>query len=172
MWPELRAGRPPAPPIAVITRRLDLNLEGRLFARGGPGDEVRTIVLTTEQAPEQRRKAAEAVADVIVAGERDVTGAAAIDALLSRGYPRILAEGGPQLLGELAAAGVLDEVCLTISPVLEGGYSSTRVLAAPGSPPGATDPAAMTGLRLATLLEDDGFLFSRYIRADRGAAAP
>ena len=48
-WAWLRAGRTPSPPIAVITRRLDLDLESPLLA-GSPA-HARTIVITTEAAP-------------------------------------------------------------------------------------------------------------------------
>jgi riboflavin biosynthesis pyrimidine reductase len=165
MWQGLRAGRPATPPIAVLTRRLDLDLDGRLFGRTRteePGADAssRTIVLTTKLVPDPRLKAAAAVADVIVAGEHDVTPAATIQALAERGYRNILAEGGPRLLGELTAAGLLDELCLTISPILEGGHSVARTLSAPA---GAV--AGPAQLRLASLLEDDGFLFSRYLLA-------
>ena len=48
----------------------------------------------------------------------------ALHALAGLGYRRILAEGGPQLLGELAAAELLDELCLTISPLVASGGAS------------------------------------------------
>jgi len=161
LWQQLRAGRPPAPPVAVITRRLDLDLGGRLFcpATGGrSAGPARTIVLTTQLAPADRLAAAQRVADVVVGGADSVTAQAAVDALAARGYRAILVEGGPMLLGQVVAARLLDELCLTISPVLEGGYATGRVTANQGH-------AALTGLRLASVLEDDGFLLTRYVRA-------
>jgi riboflavin biosynthesis pyrimidine reductase len=154
LWQQLRAGRPSAPPIAVVTRHLDLELTGRLFGSGA----ARTIVLTTELVPDDRLKEASRVADVIVAGADGVTAASMVDALARRGHRRILAEGGPTLLGQLAAEHSLDELCLTISPLLEGGRSTARLTTRRG-------PAALTAMRLAALLEDDGFLLSRYLRA-------
>jgi riboflavin biosynthesis pyrimidine reductase len=164
VWLRLRRDKPPTPPIAVVTRRLDLPLDSRLFGgqdRPGGDNAPRTIVLTTELVPKDQLKAAGEVADVIVAGERDVPAAAAISALTDRGYQHILTEGGPRLLGGLIAAGLLDELCLTVSPVLEGGHSAARVTAAPVEAP-VVPPVQ---LRLEVLLEDDGYLFSRYIRA-------
>jgi len=159
LWPQLRGGRP-VPPIAVITGHLDLDLDGPLFVPGGP----RTIVLTTGQADAGRRAAAARVADVEVAGDASVTATAAVGALTSRGFGRILVEGGPSLLGQLAAGGLLDELCLTVSPVLEGGHSAGRITAAPatGSLAGG---AGLTGLRLASVTEDGGALLTRYVRA-------
>jgi len=45
---------------------------------------------------------------------------AAFAELRSRGYRRILSEGGPTLFGSLVDAGLLDELFLTLSPVLAG----------------------------------------------------
>jgi riboflavin biosynthesis pyrimidine reductase len=150
----LRAGRPAAPPIAVLSGRLDLSLDGALFTGVAAG--ARTIVLTSGAAPEDRRAAAAAHADVIVAGERQVDLAAALAALAARGHRRILAEGGPQLLGQLAAAGLIDELCVTVSPVLAGGPAGRIVQ----WPPGRDGRAR---LELAHVLADDSYLFCRYL---------
>jgi riboflavin biosynthesis pyrimidine reductase len=161
LWQELREGRPPAPPVAVVTRRLDLDLGGRVFGSSsgtGSAGLARTIVLTTELASAHRLAAARQVADVIVAGADSVKASGALDALTSCGYRRVLVEGGPMLLGEFVADGLLDELCLTISPVLEGGHATGRVTTKGGR-------TAPTGLRLATVVEDGGFLLTRYVRA-------
>ena len=47
----------------------------------------------------------------------------------------MLAEGGPTLNGQLAAAGLLDELCLTLLPLLAGGEAK-RILAGPALPSG------------------------------------
>ena len=57
---------------------------------------------------------------MIIAGEHASTAAAAISALTALGYRGILTEGGPHLLGQITEAGLLDELCLTISPLLAG----------------------------------------------------
>ena len=69
----------------------------------------------------------------------------------------VLAEGGPSLNGQLAAAGLVDELCLTISPRLVGG-SAERIVHGPA--------AAAADLELAHVLEDEGFLFCRYVRRE------
>jgi len=157
VWAPLRAARAPVPPIAVVTGRLGLNDDAPLLA--GTASGARTIVLTTEAAPAARRARVARHADVIVAGRDAVSPAEAVDALAARGYRRVLVEGGPALLGQVSAAGLLDEVCLTVSPVLEGGHAG-RILTAPPASPGAAG-----GLRLAHVLEDRGFLLCRYLRA-------
>ncbi|HEY0871231.1 MAG TPA: dihydrofolate reductase family protein, partial [Acidothermaceae bacterium] len=71
------------------------------------------------------------------------------------GHRRLLCEGGPTLLAAVAADGVLDELCLTIAPMLVGG-PSPRVLDGPV----LTPPRR---LRLTQLLQDDDdLLFARY----------
>ncbi len=58
---------------------------------------------------------------VLVAGETEVDLSWALDALADRALVRVLAEGGPRLLGDLIAAGLVDELCLSTSPQLVGG---------------------------------------------------
>ncbi len=168
IWAQLRDGRAPTPPIAVVTTKLDLDLTSPLLA-GAPPD-ARTIVLTTEQCPDERRAAAAAKADVTVAGADRVTPATMIGALAARGHRRILVEGGPGLLGQITAAGLLNELCLTYSPVLEGGRAD-RILTPPYEafagqehPRGAAawPPVRLT---LGHVLEDNGSLLCRYLAA-------
>jgi riboflavin biosynthesis pyrimidine reductase len=164
VWAALREGRAPVPPIAVVTGKLDLNDQAPLMA--GSAEGARTIVLTTEAAPAARRAAVARRADVVVAGRDTVSPAAAVAALAARGLRRVLVEGGPGLLGQITAAGLLDEVCVTVSPVLEGGHAG-RILAPGGE-------GAVAGLGLAHVLEDHGFLLCRYLRAtaDTGRRQP
>jgi len=156
-WRHLRDGRTPTPPIAVITRRLDLDPDSPLITAAPP--DARTIVITTAQAPADIRAALEPRADVIVAGDDGVDFTAAVAALAERGHRRLLAEGGPHLLGELLGAGLLDELCLTIGPLL-AGPGPGRIVS--GGPDGASLP-----LDLAHVLAEDGFLFCRYTRKNR-----
>ena len=122
-WPELREGRPPTTPIAVLTRRLDLDLDGPLLTQSPAS--ARTIVLTTAAAPGEAQAAATRHADLVVTGAEVIDPAAAVAALAGRGHRRILLEGGPHLLGQVATAGLLDELCLTVSP-LQIGRASCR----------------------------------------------
>ena len=164
-WAPLRAGRPDTPPIAVLSGRLDLDPGGPLLA-GVPGG-ARTIVITTESAPADLRAQLARHADVIIGGEHSVTAAAAVSALAARGYREILAEGGPHLLGQLTAAGLIDELCVTISPVLAGGPAG-RIIQGPAPAPGGPGPARRLALAH-VLADDDGYLLCRYTRA---AASP
>jgi riboflavin biosynthesis pyrimidine reductase len=155
LWPDLRPGRTPTPPIAVISSRLDLDPSSRLIASAPPS--ARTIVITTAQAPADRRADLDGLADILVAGQETVDLKAAVTALAERGHRRMLAEGGPHLLAQIAAAGLLDELCLTVGPLLAGAGPG-RILA---GPPSALPPQPLT---LAHVLEDAGSLFCRYVR--------
>ena len=157
--PELRSGRPATPPIAVVSRRLDLDPDAALFTAAPPG--ARTIVITTELAPAPRRAELSRYADVVVAGAETVDLRSAVAALAARGHRRVLSEGGPHLLGELTDAGLLDELCLTISPLL-AGPGANRIIARLGLDDRAPDGRDGVPLRLGHVLEDGGFLLCRY----------
>lgn len=90
--------------------------------------------------------------DVILFGGDDVSPAAVLEDLRARGHRRILLEGGPHLAGSFVDAGLLDELCLTLAPSLVGGDGG-RITAGPHLAAGAT---------LASLLEEDGTLLSRW----------
>ncbi|HWG00318.1 MAG TPA: pyrimidine reductase family protein [Trebonia sp.] len=153
----LRDGRPATPPIAVVSRSLDLDPADPLFT-AAPAD-AKTIVITCASAPADVRAALERTADVLVAGEAAVDLKQAVAALHDRGLGRILCEGGPSLLGQLSAAGLLDELCLTVSPVLAGPGPGRIV---------AGTPFLARRLDLAVLLEENGTLFCRYTSAAAG----
>ncbi|GAA1115581.1 pyrimidine reductase family protein [Nocardiopsis composta] len=154
VWAGLREGRPATPSVAVVTRTLDLHPD----LLGSAPKDAPTIVFTTDSAPPERlRAAAEAGAEVVIAGEESVSPVAVLQALGARGLNRVLTEGGPHLLAEFTSAGLVDELCLTTSPHLLGPAAS-RIVA--GDAPSHTAP-----LRLEHLLEADGALFARYTRA-------
>jgi riboflavin biosynthesis pyrimidine reductase len=142
--------RPAALPIAVVSGRLDLDLTAPLYAAA----EHKTIVITCRSAPADRLEQVRASADVLVCGDDRIDLASAVDALNARGLGRILCEGGPTLLAQIAAAGLLDELCLTTAPFLAGAGAG-RILAG--------DPlVSELELSLVGLLEEDGWLFARY----------
>ncbi len=104
-------------PVAVVSSRLELDPRHPFF-----GDAVvRPIVITHAGSPPERRAELAEVADVLVCGERAVDPAVMVRDLADRGLGQILCEGGPQLFGDLIAADCVDELCLSISPMLEGG---------------------------------------------------
>jgi riboflavin biosynthesis pyrimidine reductase len=143
-------GQSEAPRLAVLSRHLDLDLAGAAFN----GATARPILLTTEAASPERRRAAERVADVVVAGRDAVNLANAVELLAEQGLPQILSEGGPHVLAGLFAADLVDELCLALAPLVIGGRE-LRITA--GDLLGV--PSEM---ELSDVLEKDGYLFLRY----------
>ncbi|OIJ65049.1 pyrimidine reductase family protein [Streptomyces mangrovisoli] len=149
------AGQGPAPAIAVVTAGLDLDFSLPLFT----SPLVPTLILTgAGAAPERVAAAEQAGARVVVAGDGvGVDPVRAVRELAELGHTRLLTEGGPRLLGQFVASGVLDELCLTVSPMLTAG-GAQRIAGGPAV-------AVPSRFRLVSLLEEEGFLFSRYARA-------
>ncbi|MFF5023485.1 pyrimidine reductase family protein [Streptomyces collinus] len=149
------AGQGRAPAIAIVTAGLELDFSLPLFT----SPLVPTLLLTGAAAAPDRVAAAEkAGARVVVAGEgMGVDPARAVRALAELGHTRLLTEGGPRLLGQLVAADVLDELCLTVAPMLTAG-DAQRIAGGPAV-------AVPRRFELVSLLEEDGFLFSRYRRS-------
>lgn len=138
-------GLSPAPRLAVVSDRLDLDPEGPLFAPGAD-----TIVITHAGAPTDRLPD---IAELIVAGEDAVDLELAVAELARRGLTHVDCEGGPRLAGSLITAGVVDELCLTLSPLLAGGPAGRIV---------EWVATLAIQLELRHVLEEDGALFLRY----------
>ncbi len=152
-------GQSPAPTLAVVSRSLNLPLESPLFTDGGDGIAT-PIVITTLDADPARRRALPDSVEVLSYGEGQVDLTGALGELSRRGLGRIHCEGGPHLLGELIGAGLLDELCLTISPQLVGATNG-ELIGRVAVPPARTYPDV--DLTVGHLLEDDGSLFARYL---------
>jgi riboflavin biosynthesis pyrimidine reductase len=153
-------GRPAAPRLAVVSRSLNLDWSGRAFV--DPALDGRAVVVTCASADPERLAEARTFADVIVAGDDRVEPGAALAALSERGHQVVLTEGGPTWLGELVASGHLDELCLTISPLMGGDPLPVSV-----APPGAP----VVGMTLQHVLREGDTLFLRYERGEPVAAA-
>jgi riboflavin biosynthesis pyrimidine reductase len=152
-----REGKPATPPLAVVSRSLDFDWTAKAFTEAP--EDARTQVITCASADPERLAEAENVADVIVAGEDRVEPAVAMRALAERGCRVVLCEGGPRWLGELVAADRLDELCLSISPVMGGDPLPVSV-----TPPGA----GLAGFGLKGVMAEDDTLFLRYERRSGG----
>ena len=94
---------------------------------------------------------------LLICGRERVQPEMIVERLAERGLTRIHCEGGPHLFGGLVSAGVVDELCLTISPVLEAGPASRIATGA--------SPIVPLGLRLAHALVAGDTLLLRYLRA-------
>jgi riboflavin biosynthesis pyrimidine reductase len=148
------AGRAPVVELAIVTRSGDLP-EQITDLHQHPAGTVPPIVLTTTAGAD--RLAGYPTERVVVTGETTVDLAVALDALADRGLVHVLAEGGPSLLGDLVDADLLDELCLTTSPLMVGG-PAPRIVHTSDYLHREGRPAA----RLVQLLHSDGVLLARW----------
>ncbi len=132
--------RKPGQRVGVVSRRGDVDATAELFTSGAG------FLIVPDDAPPTS-------VDAIRAGVGGVDLAAALGQLDA---DFVQAEGGALLNGALSAADVIDELNLTISPQLAGGDG-----------PRVTSGSLQLSrrMRLAHVLEEDGFLFTRYLRA-------
>ncbi|XVX20181.1 dihydrofolate reductase family protein [Actinomycetota bacterium] len=152
------AGKPPTPPVAIVSRSLELDFSASVFADAP--DYAPTLVVTGSDAPADRLTLAKEVGEVVVAGDAGVDPRRAVAALAERGHAVVVCEGGPTWLGQLAAANRLDELLLTISPVMGGDPLPVAV-----TPPGA----GLSRFELRHVLAEEGNLFLRYEAVITGA---
>ncbi len=151
-YQQLRRSQARTAQPALVTVSALLNLDpGHAMFTDAP---VRPWVLTREDAPPDRLAAFAEVAEVVVCGTSVVDLQQGTARLAEAGIRQILCEGGPHLLGAEVAAGILDELCLTVSPRLAGAGAG-RIIAGP--------QAELVEAELGHVLRsDDGDLFLRY----------
>ncbi|GGM35191.1 hypothetical protein GCM10011608_19760 [Micromonospora sonchi] len=138
------------PTLVVVSGSLRLDPAQAAFADA----PVRPVVLTRHGPPAP--PGLTAVADVVRCGADRVDLAAGLAELRRRGLDQVLCEGGPRLFGALTADDLVDEVCLSVAPLL-AGPGAGRITAG--------EPAPVRGLPLRhVLLADDGTLLLRYAR--------
>jgi riboflavin biosynthesis pyrimidine reductase len=147
---RLERGQTPVPKIAVVSHTCQFDWDTPFFTAAAE----RPIVITVSSSAEADRTRAAEVAEVIIAGEDDVDLSRAIAELGSRGARSILAEGGPTLNGELAQARLLDELCVTLSPLLASGDAKRIIV--------GSALHHLEQLDLCSICEEDNYLFLRY----------
>ena len=143
------AGLKSAPVVVIVSRSLDLPWQDPLFHESAQ----QPIVLTGIHEPSsQALVLAQANADVQQIP--DLEARTIIGAMHARGLSRIVCEGGPTLLTQMAAADLIDEYDITLAPILAGnGHGIVH-----GS------LGEITRLHLAQAITDEGFVFTKYVR--------
>jgi riboflavin biosynthesis pyrimidine reductase len=104
------------PRLVVVTASGDLDPAERALQAGA-------LVLTTESGASRLRSRLPATCTVRALGTGGLPARAILDAIRAEGHRRVLTEGGPTLAGRLASERALDELFLTMSPVLAGRRS-------------------------------------------------
>ncbi|RRO13145.1 pyrimidine reductase family protein [Saccharopolyspora rhizosphaerae] len=148
---RLRHGLSEVPPTAVVTSGDSLPADAPVITEA----ETPTIVITCATAPGEKLNAwREAGADLLITGMGSVNLATATKSLAERGLRHVDCEGGPHLFGGLLAAGLVDELRLTVSPMLVSG-SHSRI---------ATGELFDTlELELASVVSEEGAMMMRYL---------
>ncbi|BDX32891.1 hypothetical protein TUM20985_34380 [Mycobacterium antarcticum] len=150
-----RRGQAELPPIAVVTHSADFEHDAKIFTR----TEIPPLIMTSRDSVAEARRRFGSVAEVLDASgdQTDSVDLAVVLRLLAeRGLLRVLSEGGPSLINLLLEDGLLDELCVTIAPMLVGG-SARRISTGSGE--------AHTRMRRSHLLSDDeGYLYTRYVK--------
>lgn len=137
------------PTMAILTRSLNIDPTHRAFS-----DQTRRPrVITGVDADARRVAALSAVADVVQVDE--LNGHGIVGALSDAAV--VLCEGGPTVNSQLIAAGLVDEINLTLAPMLALGESKRIAFGSPLEPPAE--------MRLDRILQGDRSLFLRYVRA-------
>jgi riboflavin biosynthesis pyrimidine reductase len=145
---RVAAGLEPEPVVATVSRRLDIPVDIPLLAE--PTARVQVYTETDGEVPSE---------GAWVAAHRFEPGQLTMPAILEhlrteRGARAILCEGGPTLLRELVAAECLDDLMLTIAPLLAAGDGPTALRGEP------LDPTA--GMALRTIHRAGDHLFLHY----------
>lgn len=167
-WTAAKAYPDAASDFAELRRRLGVASEPRLVVVTGSGqlDDAGpklsgAFVATTGRAAGRVRKLVGSDAEVVpIGGTEALDPAEVLTALAARGYRRILTEGGPKLMGQLLQARAVDELFLTVSPVLTGGGDPARPVLSEGADllsGGGPAPARMASARV-----HGAHLFLRY----------
>lgn len=142
-------GLPEFPTLVVVSRALNLDPESAAFADA----PVRPVVLTSQRASPP--PGLTDVADLLRCGDERVDLAAGLVELRRRDHRQLLCEGGPHLFGSLTEADQVDEVCLTVAPMLTGAGAG-RITAGPTTSP--------RGMALRHVLAAGDELLLRYTR--------
>jgi riboflavin biosynthesis pyrimidine reductase len=120
---ELRArrGRPEQPLVVVVTTGASLDPTHPVLQSGA-------LVLTVAGATSRLRASVPGAAEVVAVNQGDTVDLArALELLRDRGCPVVLTEAGPSMFGSLVASQLVDELFLTVSPLLAGRAATARL---------------------------------------------
>lgn len=157
-----------APEFAALRQTLGLSLEPRLVILTASGRLdfkhpalVRgAIVLTTRSVARRIGRLLPPACEVIALGAGKMLDIKRAFGELTRlGMHVVLTEGGPHLMGEMIKAGLLDEMFLTLSPVLAGRGEELRLGMVEGA---ELLPKVPIWSRLLSAKRHGDFLFLRY----------
>lgn len=149
---RLARGQAEVPVLVIVSASGVLDLERLDSAGTSP-----VLVVTSTQDPAVLDGLRSHLGEDSVVRLADTTPATVLGVLADRGFTRILTEGGPHLLGTWVAAGLVDELCLTVSPHLTGRPDS-----GPADLLGGVRPQSPVEAELLSTVTDGRTLIHRY----------
>jgi riboflavin biosynthesis pyrimidine reductase len=141
-------------------RLVVLTASGRLEPHH-PALEAGALVVTTRAGAAALRRRLPGSSSIVASGDgSNVDLAEMVAALRGEGHDTLLTEGGPTVIGGLLEAGLLDELFLTLSPILAGRSAAS-------GRPGLVDgfdllPSRTTSAVLWSARQHGSHLFLRY----------
>lgn len=143
-------GLAPAPVVAIVSASLDLPWDEEIFDQSA----IRPIVVTTALAAPQRLELAAGSAELVVLPGPQIELADVLARFAERGLTRVVCEGGARLLATVASAGLLDEVDLSVAPLMTSGGQVVT---------GAASVVPQHFSLAQVITSEDGYLFTRYV---------
>jgi riboflavin biosynthesis pyrimidine reductase len=154
-----RRGQPERPELAILTGSGSIDVRHPALAGRA------SVLTSTTGAARLRHRVPDAVEVTPLTSAAEIDPQVVLRALRDRGHRLILFEAGPHTFGEFAAAGLIDELFLTVSPLLTGGSAETRLALVEGVEPGRD---GLVDGALLSLRRHDDHLFLRYaLRTER-----
>lgn len=148
-----RRGQQSRPMLAVVSGSLSFGPDTRLFS----DPDAPPLLYTVSDLDAAVRNSFADRADVVVAGDRRVDPARVVADLGERGCRHLLLEGGPRLNADFLAAGLVDEIHLSLAPVTVSAPAPRIVEGRAGAVPHQ--------FALDRVWTGDGLLFLRYVRS-------
>lgn len=140
------------PRLVILSNSLDISPDAKFLSQ-----EDQPLIVTSEKSATDKSALIDRLSgqlEVATMGNNSVDLSSLSDFLVKRNYSKVLCEGGPSIFSQLLRHQLIDELCLTISPLI-----------APGKPTGIAqfENNFSTKLSLASCFSVDGFLFCRYL---------
>lgn len=117
---RLARGQTKTPRLVLISKSLNFENDCKFLNADDLDANEMPIIYTTENSPAEKKSELEKNTELRVAGKNSVELTQVLTELGRQGNI-ILTEGGPSLNGQLLKADLLDELCLTLSPMIVGG---------------------------------------------------
>ena len=156
---RLASGRPEQPLNILLSSSLAVPLKGRFLHSA----DTRRLIVTTRRAPSSRVRSLPESAEVLVLGRKRVSLPLLMRKLQALGIRQLLLEGGGETNAAFFRRDLVDEIYLTLCPVVIGGAHSPTPADGRGF-----SPEDFLRFRLVSLRREGGEIFLHYRRRHAG----